>query len=94
MDNKREKIIERIKKLLAVADNRGATEHEAAAAALAAQRHIAEYDVEKYPAAVIGAAIAKIAENVPEIRFKKSHGVRKWFIPPAIQNTDRFRNAE
>ncbi len=60
----------------------------------AALKTIPEYDVEKYPAAVIGAAIAKIAENVPEIRFKKSHGVRKWFIPPAIQNTDRFRNAE
>ena len=60
----------------------------------AALKAIPEYDVEKYPAAVIGAAIAKIAENVPEIRFKRSHGVRKWFIPPAIQNTDRFRNAE
>lgn len=48
MENKREKIIERIKKLLAVADNRGATEHEAAAAALAAQRLIAEYDVEQW----------------------------------------------
>ena len=36
MDNKREKIIERIKKLMAVAEDRGATEHEAAAAALMA----------------------------------------------------------
>ncbi|WP_302404109.1 DUF2786 domain-containing protein [Adlercreutzia equolifaciens] len=48
MNNDREKIIERIKKLLAVADNRGATEHEAAAAALAAQRLIAQYDVEQW----------------------------------------------
>ena len=32
----------------------------------AALKAIPEYDVEKYPAAVIGAAIAKIAENVPD----------------------------
>lgn len=48
MSNKREKIIERIKKLLAVVEDRGATEHEAAAAALAAQRLIAENDVEQW----------------------------------------------
>lgn len=48
MDNKREKIIERIKKLMAVAEDRGATEHEAAAAALAAQRLIADWDVEQW----------------------------------------------
>lgn len=55
---------------------------------------IPEYDVYKYSATTIGAAIAKIAETVPAIRYKKSHGVRKWFVPPAIQNTDRFRNAD
>ena len=60
----------------------------------AALKALPEYDVEKYSATVIGAAIAKIAETVPAIRYKKSHGVRKWFIPPAIQNTDRFRNAD
>lgn len=48
VENKREKIIDRIKKLLAVAEDKGATEHEAAAAALAAQRLIAEYDVEQW----------------------------------------------
>lgn len=48
MKSNREKIIERIKKLLAVAEDRGATEHEAAAAALAAQRLIAENDVEQW----------------------------------------------
>ncbi len=60
----------------------------------AALKALPEYDVEKYSAMMIGAAIAKIAETVPAIRFKRSHGVRKWFIPPAIQNTDRFRNAD
>lgn len=50
------------------------------------------YDVSQYSATTIGAAIARIAEDHPEIRFKRSHGVRKWFIPPEIQNTDRFRN--
>ena len=34
MSNDREKIIERIKKLMAVAEDRGATEHEAAAASV------------------------------------------------------------
>lgn len=48
VENKREKIIDRIKKLLAVAEDKGATEHEATAAALAAQRLIAEYDVEQW----------------------------------------------
>ena len=48
MNNDREKIVERIKKLMAVAEDRGATEHEAAAAALAAQRLIAQYDVEQW----------------------------------------------
>lgn len=50
MDNKsnRARILERIKKLMALADDRGATGAEAMAAALAAQKLIAEYDVEDW----------------------------------------------
>lgn len=44
----REKLIERIKKLLAVAEKRGATEQEAIQAALMAQKLMAEYDVNDY----------------------------------------------
>lgn len=44
----REKLIERIKKLLAVTEQRGATEQEAIQAALMAQKLMAEYDVNDY----------------------------------------------
>ena len=44
----REKQIERIKKLLAVTEQRGATEQEAIQAALMAQKLMAEYDVNDY----------------------------------------------
>lgn len=44
----REKIIERIKKLLKLAEDEGATQAEATAAALAAQRLITQYDVEEW----------------------------------------------
>lgn len=49
-------------------------------------------DVAKYDARTIGKALGKIAEDVPGIRFAKRNGVRKWFIPPVIENIDRFRN--
>ena len=41
-------VIERIKKLLALAEDEGATEAEATAAALMAQRLIAQNDVEQW----------------------------------------------
>lgn len=44
----REKLIERIKKLLAVTEKRGATEQEAIQAALMAQKLMDEYDVNDY----------------------------------------------
>lgn len=70
MDNKREKIIERIKKLMAVAEDRGATEHEAAAAALAAQRLIVQYDVEQWE--------IHTAEEEPIEEVYASHAPRRW----------------
>lgn len=44
----RERIIEKIKKLLAVTEERGASNNEATAAALAAQRLIVQYDIEQW----------------------------------------------
>lgn len=70
MENSREKIVARIKKLLAVADDRGATEHEASTAALAAQRLIAEYDVEQWE------IHAKDAEPIETVYAVDS--VRRW----------------
>lgn len=70
MDNNREKIIERIKKLMAVAEDRGATEHEAAAAALAAQRLIVQYDVEQWE--------IHTAEEEPIEEVYANHAPRRW----------------
>lgn len=70
MSNDREKIIERIKKLMAVAEDRGATEHEAAAAALAAQRLIVQYDVEQWE-------IHAVTEE-PIEEVYTNHAPRRW----------------
>ena len=51
-------------------------------------------DIAKYDAATIGRALANIAEDFPAMQFRKKHGTRKWFIPPAIEGTDRFRNRD
>lgn len=78
MENKREKIIERIKKLLAVAEDRGATEHEAAAAALAAQRLIAEYDVEQWE------IHSKDAEPIETVYAKGAKRRWRWQLADVI----------
>lgn len=48
MSTDREKILAKIRKLLALGNDKGATEAEAVAAVLAAQRLMTEYDVEDY----------------------------------------------
>lgn len=58
----------------------------------AALRNIPTYDVAQYSAIVIGKALTKISEDFPAIRRKKHEGLYKWFIPPAKEETDRFRN--
>ena len=68
--DERAKILERIKKLMALADDRGATEAEAMAAALAAQKLIAEYDVEEWE------LHSKDAE--PIVKEKAEATPRKW----------------
>ncbi len=50
-------------------------------------------DISKYDAVTIGKALTKIAEDFPTIRKGKHKGLYKWFIPPAIKKTDRFRNS-
>lgn len=51
-------------------------------------------DIVRYDAVTIGKALAKIAEDYPAIRRSKRNGISKWFIPPAMLGTDRFRNKD
>lgn len=67
----RKKIIGKIRKLLALAEGRGATPAEAAAAALAAQRLIAENDVEQWEIHSID------EEPIEQIRASR-HSPRRW----------------
>lgn len=64
----REKLIERIKKLLAVTEQRGATEQEAIQAALMAQKLMAEYDVNDYE-------LGSDSEPIEEAKTKRG---RAW----------------
>ena len=77
----REKIIERIKKLLAVTEKRGATEAEALAAALAAQRLIADNDVHE-------CELADEAEPIVSVVANKS---RSWQDRLATVVAENFR---
>lgn len=51
-------------------------------------------DIIRYDAVAIGKALAKIAKDFPLMHSGKKHGINKWFIPPAIYGTDRFRNKD
>lgn len=53
---------------------------------------IPEYDVEKYDVRQIGQALNSISQDDRRIKYKRTKTGRKWFIPPAIRQTDRFRN--
>lgn len=57
-----------------------------------ALKNLPEYDVERYDVRQIGQALASISEDDNRIHYKRSKKGRKWFIPPAIMITDRFRN--
>lgn len=70
MSNDREKIVSRIKKLLELAEDKGATEAEATAAALSAQRLIARYDVEQFE--------IHSARDEPIEEVCASHAPRRW----------------
>lgn len=83
--DERAKILERIKKLMALADNRGATEAEAMAAALAAQKLIAEYDVEEWE------LHSKDAEPMVEKRSDKASRRWRWHLAAIIGPAFRCR---
>lgn len=84
--DERAKILERIKKLMALADDRGATEAEAMAAALAAQKLIAEYDVEDWE------IHAKDAEPVVKERAEETPRKWRWKLADVIGPAFRCRN--
>lgn len=86
--DERAKILERIKKLMALADNRDATEAEAMAAALAAQKLIAEYDVEEWE------LHSKDAEPMVEKRSDKASRRWRWHLAAIIGPAFRCRHFE
>jgi hypothetical protein len=55
---------------------------------------VAEYDVSNYTVQQIGMALSAISQDDSRIRYKRTKAGRKWFIPPAVAGTDRFRNKE
>lgn len=55
-------------------------------------RNLPEYDVERYDVRQIGQALTAISKDDNRIVYKRTKSGRKWFIPPAIKNTDRYRN--
>lgn len=77
----RDKLIERIRKLLAVTEGRGATEAEAIAAALAAQRLMAENDVEQW----------ELQGEGEPMEAKLSPKTKNWMIFLAKAVADNFR---
>ena len=56
------------------------------------KNHQLEYDVEKYKAEDIGKALTVIMKGVPQMQKKRTKSGTKYFIPPAVRNTDRNRN--
>ena len=83
--DERAKILERIKKLMALADDRGATEAEAMTAALAAQKLIAEYDVEDWE------IHAKDAEPIVEEEAAETPRRWRWQLASVIGSAFRCR---
>lgn len=82
----REDIIERIKKLLALAEDEGATEAEATAAALMAQRLIAQNDVEQWE-------LHSLAEEPIESHFSEPARSRwRWRLAEVVAPAFRCRH--
>ena len=81
----REKIIERIRKLLKLAENKGATRAEATAAALAAQRLMAQNDVEDWE------VHSEDAEPIEGVYSKQSPRRWRWYLAEVIAPAFRCR---
>lgn len=81
MSKDRDNIIAKIRKLLAMTSDRGATEAEAIQAALAAQRLIAEYDVADYELGT-----PDQTEPIEEEIIKASQGWADWLADVIAEN--------
>ena len=57
-----------------------------------ALKNVIEYDVCNYTVQQIGQALSSISQDDSRITQKRTKSGRLWFIPPAIRNTDRYRN--
>jgi hypothetical protein len=57
-----------------------------------ALKNLYDYDVQRYTSKEIGTAISSIMRDVPDILRKHTNRGTSYFIPPAISNTDRYRN--
>lgn len=57
-----------------------------------ALKNLPEYDVCSYTSKQIGQALTSIMQDDERIVKKRTKKGQKYFIPPAIRNTDRFRN--
>lgn len=74
----REHIIEKIKKLLAVTEERGASNNEATAAALAAQRLIVQYDIEQWE------IHEEESDPMEEVYCKPTPRKWRWYLADVI----------
>lgn len=81
MGNDREKLLGKIRKLLAVTEQRGATEAEAMQAALAAQKLIADNDIEQW----------ELSEQGEPIEGVTAQKTRNWQGQLALAIADNFR---
>lgn len=85
VDGNREKIISRIKKLLALGNDNGATEAEAVAAVLAAQRLMAEADVEDWE------LHSEDEEPIEERKSEPANRRWRWKLAQAVAPNFRCR---
>lgn len=85
MSGDRSKIVERIRKLLALADDKGATEAEAVAAVMMAQRLMAENDVADWELHSMDEQPIATAESEPVRRRWR------WTLADAISSNFRCR---
>ena len=57
-----------------------------------ALKNLPEYDVEKYDVRQIGQALTAIQQDDSRIKKKRTKAGQNYYVPPAIRNTDRYRN--
>lgn len=55
-------------------------------------KNLPEYDVCSYRVEQIGKALTRISEDENKVKMRRNKGKKQYFVPPAIEYTDRFRN--